>query len=273
MSDARWLCLAFPIVVVACHAAPSTQTGAGTLTAANVPPGPAPAQTERLSRCPSAVTGATTIVSEVPDGVELRVTAGGDSVNEVRRRASALMAAADDTRGKHQANGGMNAQFGRCPIVMRNTKVEARDIPGGAAIVVKPWNASELGWLRREAEARTAQLAAPKPFGPGLAKACPNAVPNAETTVVDKPYGADMKVTAPTPEGARAIRERARELTSRGPGENERCPAALSEATMTTTEIPGGVSIAIKAKRPADAAAVRRDARDRSWGYEAPLTK
>ena len=273
MSAERWLCLALPLVVAACHARASARTGEGSLTAANVPAGPAAAQAERMPSCPNVVPGATTVVAEVPDGIELRITAEGDGQNEIRRRAAALASAADDTRGKHQANGAQNGRFGRCPVVMRNTKVEAREIPGGASVVVKPANAAELGWLRSEVAARSAQIAAPRPFGPGLLKTCPNAVPGSETIVVDKPYGADVKVLAPTAEGTRAIRDRARDITARAPAKDDRCPVTISGATLSTTEMHGGVTIAIKAKRPEDVTSVRRELRERTRSFEPPLTR
>lgn len=273
MSAARWLYLALPLVVAGCHSRATAPAGEGTLTAANVPAGPAAAQAERMPRCPNVVPGAATVVAEVPDGVELRITAEGDGQNEIRQRANALASAADDTRGKHQANGAVNARFGRCPVVMRNTKLETREIPGGVAIVVKPSNASELAWLRREVEVRSAQLAAPKPFGPGLLKACPNAVPGSETVVVDKPYGADVRVIAPTAEGTRAIRDRARDVATRAPARDDRCPVAIGDATLSSTEMHGGVAIAVKAKRPEDVAAVRREVRERARSFEPPIGK
>ena len=273
MSETRWLYLALPLVVAGCHSRTNTRAGEGTLTAADIPAGPAAAQAERMPRCPNVVPGATTVVTEVPDGIELRVTAGGDGQNEIRRRASAMAAAADETRGKHQATGGMHAQFGRCPVVMRNTKVTTREIPGGVAVVVKPSAPSELGWLRREVQVRAAQLPAPRSFGPGLLKTCPNAVPGSETVVVDKPYGVDVKVLAPTADGAKAIRDRARDLATRAPGRDDRCPTAISDATVTPTEMHGGVTVAIKAKRPEDVAALRREVRERSRLYDPPMTK
>ena len=121
--------------------------------------------------------------------------------------------------------------------------------------------------------ARAAQLASPKAFGPGLLKACPNAVPGSETIVVDKPYGVDVKVLAPTAEGAKDIRDRVKELAAPAAAKDERCPAAISEATLTPTEMHGGVTIAVKAKRPEDVAALRREVRERSRMFEPPLTK
>lgn len=277
MSDARWLLLAIPLAAAACHsraAAPTAApTGEGTLTAASVPAGPVAALAERMPQCPNVVPSATTIVSEVPGGIELRIVAEGDGANEVRRRTAVLVSAADETRGEHQASGALGGRFGRCPVVMRNTKLETREMSGGVAIVLRPSSPSELHWLRREVEARAAQVAAPRPFGSGLLKTCPNAVPSSETTVVERPYGADVKVLASTAEGVRQIRERAHALARRGPAPDDRCPSAIADATLTVSEIRGGASIAIKARRSEDVDALRRAIRERTSTFEPPLRK
>jgi hypothetical protein len=274
MSHARWLALAVPFLVGACRVS-STPAGTSTLTAASNVAASAPAagQAERLSRCPSAVSGATTVVTETPDGVEVRITASGDATNEIRRRSAALVAAADETRGKHQGTGAVNGQFGRCPVVMRNTKLDVRDIPGGSAVAMRPSQPRELAWLRREVETRSAQLASPKPFGPGLMKSCPSAVPNAETTVTNTANGVEVKVTEPTPAGTRAIRERAKELmAAHGAPRDERCPSSSADATISVAEVPSGVVITMKPKRSEDLATFRSTVQERSRLYEPALT-
>lgn len=292
MSHARWLSLSLPLFVLACQGAKEPAGVARITGASEVVTGAPAAQPERMPRCPNVVAGAATIVSEVPGGVELRVVAAGDGVGEVRKRAAFLAGAAEETRGRHRGEGGGAAQFGRCPVVMRNTKLEVREIPGGAAIVVRPSDPAEVDWLRREVQARSAQLAAPKPFGPGLMKECPAAVPNAQVTVTDKPYGVDVKMTEGTAEGVRAIRERAKELAARGSGAGarasadaspgssagagsgaaeERCPAIAPNATLIAVDVPGGATIAIKAKRPTEVAPVRRLVHERARAYQSPF--
>ncbi|MBN9163956.1 MAG: hypothetical protein J0I07_23515 [Myxococcales bacterium] len=275
MSHARRMCLVIPIVIAACHAHPKEPTSESRLTAAerSIPSGPVAAAGDRLLSCPSVVPGATTLVSEVPEGVELKITGTGDATtNEIRRRGGLLRAAAEETRGEHQGSGAGNGRFGRCPVVMRNTRIDVREIPNGAAIVLKPSHPTELAWLRREVEARSAQLASPKLFGPGLMKTCPSAVPNAETTVTNAAYGVDVKVTEGTPAGVRAIRERAKELAAH-PVRDERCPINSTDATLTVSEIPGGVSIAVKPKRREDMTLLRHDVLERARSYEAPATR
>lgn len=276
MAHARWLLVVVPLGVAACHTSGATRSepaGRGTLTAADADLARAPAaEAERMPLCPSAVGGARTLVSEVRGGVELAITATGDGAGEIRRRASALAAAAEETRGEHQGSGAGRARFGRCPVVMRNTVLTVREIPGGAAIVLAPSQPAELAWLRREVEARAAQLAAPKLFGEGLMKTCPSAVPNSSTTVTDASYGVDVRVTESTPAGAKAVRERAKALAAR-PAGDERCPAAAPNATLAVTEVPGGVKIAVKAKAREDVAGVRRIAHERARAYEPPVTR
>jgi hypothetical protein len=275
MSHARWLCLALPVLAGACRVYTNGSAGTTRLTAAEnlAASRPTVAQSERLSRCPSAVSGATTLVNETPGGVEVRVMASGEATEEIRTRAAALRGAAEETRGEHMGNGMSKARFGRCPVVMRNTTLEVRDIPGGSAIVIKPSHPNELAWLRREVEARSAQLATPKFFGGGLMRTCPSAVPNAETTVTNTPYGVDVKVTEATPAGTRAIRQRAKELAVQGPVNNDRCPLTAPDSTFTVSEVPGGVLIAVKPKRSEDLATLRTTVQERARFYEAPATR
>ncbi len=274
MSYARWLGLAAPLLVCSCHAfSSSPPVGSGRLTAAENLAGnmPAAAHAERLANCPSVVAGAATIVSEIPEGVELRITGGADAAPEIRRRALVLAAASERTAGQHRADGGQNAQFGRCPVVMRNTKVEVRDIPGGAGVTLKPTHPSQLEWLRREVESRSAQLAAPKSFGPGLARSCPSAAPNAQTTVTNTPAGIDVRIVASSPAGVRAIRERAKALTAEGAPRDERCPVSPGPA-MSVVETKDGVVISVKARKGEDVNALRQSVRDRAGAFEAPVS-
>ncbi|MDF2697858.1 MAG: hypothetical protein K0S65_6241, partial [Labilithrix sp.] len=164
-------------------------------------------------------------------------------------------------------------QFGRCPVVMRNTKLDVRDIPGGAAVAMKPSQPRELAWLRREVEARSAQLATPKLFGPGLMKSCPSAVTNAETTVTNTARGVEIKVTEGTPAGQRAIRERAKELQAHGQARDERCPSSIADATVSVAEVPSGVVITMKPKRGEDVGSLQTTVHDRARLYEPPSSR
>jgi hypothetical protein len=276
MSHERWLAFAVPVLVGACRVYTNAPSGTSSLTAADnlAANAPVAAQSERLSRCPSAVNGATTVVSEIPAGVEVRVMGTGDATtSEIRKRATSLAASAEETRGKHQSNGAMNGQFGRCPIVMRNTKLEVREIPGGAAVAIKPANPSELDWLRREVEARSAQISNPKLFGPGLMRTCPSAVPNAATTIIDTPNGVDVKIIESSPAGTRAIRERAKELASQAPARDERCPTSATDVTVSSSEVTGGVIVTLKPKRSEDLEALRRTVHERARTFAPPASR
>ncbi len=269
------LCLAIPVLIVSCRPA-NEPTGRAALTAAR---GGEAAQADRMPHCPSVVPGATTVVSEVPDGVALRITASGDGpqaaggVEEIRKRANYLSTHADETRGKHRSNGGGGGQFGRCPVVMRNTRLEVREIPGGATIVVRPSDPAELAWLRRESEQRSAQLSSPQPFGKGLMATCPNAVANAETRVADAPHGVEMSITGSTEDEVRQIKERAKMFAARGaPGET-RCAAAAPSSMVFVDEMPNGVRLTIKAKNPRDVPAIRETVRERLQSYAPPVIR
>jgi hypothetical protein len=234
-------------------------------------PGVAAAEAERMPYCPSVVPGATTLVSSVPGGIEVRVTASAtDAVSEIRRRADFLVGASAQEKGKHDSNGSGGGRYGRCPVVMRNTALESRSIPGGAAVTIKPGVADELDWLRREVEERSAELSHPVEFGHGIMKTCPNATLGAATTVTNAAYGVDMVVTAQSPEAVTEIRTRARELAKGAKPENDkRCPAAVDGTTVDVEDVPGGAKLAIKGK-PDAIAVLQREVRERSLDFEAP---
>jgi hypothetical protein len=157
---------------------------------------------------------------------------------------------------------------------MRETKLEVNDIPGGTAIVLRPATLSSLAWLRREVESRTAQVAAPKPFGAGLMKYCPSAVPNALTTVTSTAAGVDVRITESSTAGARAIRDRAKELgaASEAP-RDERCPTSVENVTLAFKEVPGGVIVSIKPRRAEDIALVRHTVEERACTFEPVRTR
>jgi hypothetical protein len=271
MTRKFWLCLVIPALALGCQNKPK-QEMTTTTTGASLP---ATAHADRMPNCPSAVAGSVTVVTEVPEGIELRVTGNDQAMAEIRRRTEFLTRAAPSSRGKHDSAGTGGAQFGRCPVVMRNTTVQTRDIPGGALITVKPSDPVELSWLRREVEERSAELANPKAFGQGNLARCPSAVPNAQTTVLDAPYGADVTVIAPDEDAARVIRTRARDLSKNvsSAGAAERCPVAIDNVTLVVTDIPGGAMIAVKTNKPEDVAPVRHTTRERAADFEPPVLR
>jgi hypothetical protein len=126
--------------------------------------GPAPAASAsgdssgaKLAHCPCAVDGATTVITDVPGGVQLVVTGkSDDTVKDVRARSHSLADAVKNEPAtiKHNGKGEGGGTFGRCPVVLRETTVDVVDADRGVTITVKPKDPAELDWLRREARER-----------------------------------------------------------------------------------------------------------------------
>jgi hypothetical protein len=228
-------------------------------------------RSERMPQCPNVVPGATTVVREVPDGIELRITAAGTASAEIRRLAAFLVGRAEETRGRHRANGGGEGRFGRCPVVMRNTRLEARDIPDGAAVTLRPSTPAELDWLRSEVESRSAELDAPKAFGAGAMRNCPSAAPNAQTTMRDTPLGVEVAVTGTTADTVEDIRRRGRALAAMPPIAPSRCPITPPGAKISATETSNGVTLTVQSGRPEDVDALRQVMRDRARRFAPPI--
>ena len=49
-------------------------------------------------------------------------------------------------------------EIGRCPVVLKDTDVEAKDAPGGSIILVKPKKATDLKTLQKEVRERSAKF-------------------------------------------------------------------------------------------------------------------
>src|SRR5207247_2655745 len=93
----------------------------------------------RMAHCPSAVTGAATVVKSTKDGVEIAVTAkSADATKDIRERAKHLVDAAklNPTAPKHTGEGEGGGVLGRCPVPMKDTTVDAKDVDGGSRITV-----------------------------------------------------------------------------------------------------------------------------------------
>jgi len=103
------------------------------------------------NKCPSAAPGSTTSVKELPDGVEVTVTApGGTPINDIRSRGVQIVEAS-----KAPAIGASDG-LAKCPIVVKDTVITETDIPGGAAFTIKPTKPTGLDALKKEAKARAA---------------------------------------------------------------------------------------------------------------------
>lgn len=119
-------------------------------------PGGKEAGQGKLSHCPSAVEGAKTTVKKGADAVVVTVVATGDEkVKDVRDRAKHLTEASKaEGEGKHTGEGTGGGGLGRCPVVLHETAVTAKDVEGGAEITVKPKDKAGLDALNKEAESR-----------------------------------------------------------------------------------------------------------------------
>jgi TusA-related sulfurtransferase len=117
----------------------------------------------KMGHCPSAVVGAETKVADAKDGVVVTVTGKGDAVATIRERAKHLVTAAkqDPTTVKHTGEGGGGGGLGRCPVVLKDTTVETKDVEGGSQITVKPTKPADLANLQKEAKERAAMLKTP----------------------------------------------------------------------------------------------------------------
>ena len=115
---------------------------------------------EKLRHCPVTVDGARTEITDVTDGIALVVTADADAaVTEILRRAAHLVhftsgAATGTTHGGGEGGGFMR----NCPVVARDTRVTAADVPGGARLTVTPRGALTVDALRADTRRRHAAL-------------------------------------------------------------------------------------------------------------------
>ncbi len=108
--------------------------------------------------CPTAAPGASVSIEDSPNGVTIAVTAKSEAeTKEIRERAKRLVEA-DRTEGdagvRHDGHGSAGGRYGRCIVVMKDTQLESKEIPGGVRLTVKAKNAAEVGWLRKETRER-----------------------------------------------------------------------------------------------------------------------
>ena len=116
-----------------------------------------------MAHCPNAVKGATTSVADQKDAVTITVTAKDDaSVKEIRDRAAKIVAAAKVAPAaapKHDGTGTGGRGVGRCPALIKDTEVAAKDAPNGTVITVKPKKGGDLKALDKEIRERSAKFA------------------------------------------------------------------------------------------------------------------
>lgn len=272
-----------PSASVSAAAAPSSSDVPAASASAVAPSG-------KMAHCPSAIDGSTTTITDVEGGVAVAITGTSpDMTSQIRARSQALLDASknQDATVHHNGTGEGGGQFGRCPIVMRNTTLELTSIDNGSKIVVKPETPKELDWLRRETRDRYAELKAPNSAGAGTGRMlhCPSAADGASTLVADVPGGVTLTVTGKSDAQAADIRARVKHLldvakdpapsgahdgNGNGNGGIGRCPVVLVDTTLTAKDVTNGSAITVKSTKPQGVDGLRRETRDRLTNFSAP---
>ncbi|MGH7282441.1 MAG: hypothetical protein ACRELY_13015 [Polyangiaceae bacterium] len=264
-------------------AAPSTSVTAAPSASDVAPSG-------KMAHCPNAVDGAATTITDVEGAVSLAIVgATPAAIAQIKARSQALLDASKNQDGgvHHNGTGEGGGQFGRCPVVMRNTTLAVTDTPSGATIVVKPETAKELDWLRRETRERYADLAAPNSAGAGGGKMshCPSAADGAITKVADAPSGVTLTITGNPDAVTTDIRARVKHLldaakdpaptgthdgSGNGGGGLGRCPIVLTDTKVAAKDVAGGSQVTVTATKPNGVDGLRRETRDRIASFAPP---
>ena len=110
----------------------------------------------KMKNCPSAVEGASTVVTMNDGKVEISVTAmGEDKVAMIRERATHLASLnADSAEIQHTGEGEGGGGLGRCPIVYDNVEISTEEIDGGAKLVLTPEEGADAEAIATEVRTR-----------------------------------------------------------------------------------------------------------------------
>jgi hypothetical protein len=276
----------------AAPSASSASTGAGDASAASAAAEASDAggggKHRDMANCPSSAAGAVVAVKDVPGGVEVSVTSKDDAVtSDIRTRSKKLVEADKNEQAsgvKHTGHGEGGGRYGRCTIVMRNTKLETAEIPGGIKATVKAKEASEVDWLRRETRDRDKESKTPGAEAAGAQRMshCPSSVTGAKTEVKDTKDGVLVTVTGPA-DVVKEIRERAAHTASvakmpeplkaehngagQGGGGLGRCPVVVEgDTAVTVKDIPEGAELTVTTKK--DVAALQKESKARAAGLK-----
>ena len=249
-----------------------------------VPSSPAPGGDRgKMVHCPSVVEGASTDIQDEGGGVVITITAKDEAKAKEIRERSKFLADASKTEApglKHDGSGAGGGALGRCPVVNRNTTVEAVDVEGGSKITVKPKNAAEADWLRRESRERLKEMAEPgaRDAGQGKMAHCPSTVEGATTVIKATKEAVVVTVVAKEEPKTKEIRERSKFLVDAskkdpnsvahkgdgsGGGGFGRCPVVLKDTSVESKDVEGGSELTVKPKDAAGLAALEREASDR----------
>lgn len=237
-----------------------------------------------MMHCPSALEGTTTDIQDTDGGVIVTVTAKDEAkTKEIRERAKFLEAASKtETPGsKHDGTGAGGGAFGRCPIVNRNTTVEAAEVEGGSKVTVKVKNPAEVDWLRRESRERAQEIGQPgaREAGQGKMAHCPSSVEGAATEIKTTKEAVVVTIKGKDEAGTKEIRERAKFLVEAskkdpndvvhkgdgsGGGGFGRCPVVLKDTTVEAKDVDGGTEVTVKPKKADDLGALEKEAKERA---------
>jgi TusA-related sulfurtransferase len=116
----------------------------------------------QMASCPSAVTGAQTQVTEIKDGVEVKVWAKDPAaMAEIRRRVQkqADVAASPD-RGslEHTGMGTGSGQYGHCPGMVQGTRMKVEDLPDAVKMIIVAQSPDKVKELQRSTRERANAL-------------------------------------------------------------------------------------------------------------------
>jgi hypothetical protein len=270
-------------------ASPVASAAAPTVAPPATPPQPVVAASGKMAHCPSTVSGAKTDIQDVPGGIALIVTSSdAEATKEIQARSAFLGASSknDVAPIAHNGTGEGGGIFGRCPAVMRNTKVDVSDVAGGSKLVVTPRDAKEQDWLRRESRSRLAEIGSPGSNGAGVGKMahCPNAVKGATTAISERGGAVAITVTAKDDTAVQEIRERAKQIVlasqktetgeikhdgnGDGGGGFGRCPIVLKDTSVVEKDAPGGALFTVTPKNAKDLPTLKQQVHDRSLKFD-----
>ena len=186
---------------------------------------------------------------------------------------------------KHSGKGEGHGIYGRCTIVMKNTKLDAAEIPNGSKVTVKATDKKEVDWLRLETRDRDKEAKTPGAEAAGTHRMahCPSAVIGAKTVVKDTKDGVVVTVTG-AGDAIRDIRARAKHTAEiakmpdapkaehnsegKGGGGLGRCPVVVEgDTTVDVKDIDGGSEITVKAKK--DVPALQKETKARAANFPA----
>lgn len=241
----------------------------------------------RMANCPASAPGATVSLKDVEGGIEISITGKDEATQkDIKSRMTKLVEAdrnEADAGVKHDHAGSGHGMYGRCTIVMRNTKLTTTDIPGGVKAIVVANSKAEVDWVRRETRDRDKEAKMPSAEGAGAHKMahCPSAVEGAKTVVKDSKEGVVVTVTA-TGDKVKDVRDRAKHTADvakmaeppkvehnsegKGGGGLGRCPVVVEgDTTVEVKDIENGSEITVKAKK--DVAALQKEAKARAANF------